>query len=227
MLIQDDDNVLLFNKPYKWTSFDVVHKIRNTLKIKRIGHAGTLDPLATGLLIICTGKMTRSIHMFQDMEKEYTGTLVLGYVTASYDLETAVTGSFPTEQITPDLIRETASLFTGVIEQTPPAHSAVKVGGKRSYALARKGKTPELKSRKVHVNRFEITSIDMPRIQFLVTCSKGTYIRSLAHDFGKALGSGAYLEVLCRTRIGHYRLADAYEIEAFVSASGKAGTAGT
>ena len=207
------DRVLLINKPLEWTSFDVVNKLRNKLKIKKIGHAGTLDPLATGLLILCTGKMTKRIDEFQAQEKEYTGTFVIGQTTPSHDLETEV--SAPTEigHITDDLINQTAQKFTGVIQQIPPAHSAIKIDGKRAYALARKGEDVILKPREVLVSIFEITEIEKPKVRFRIVCSKGTYIRSLARDFGTELGTGAYLAELCRTRIGEFKLADAQELD--------------
>ena len=207
------DRVLLINKPLEWTSFDVVNKLRNKLKIKKIGHAGTLDPLATGLLILCTGKMTKRIDEFQAQEKEYTGTFVIGQTTPSHDLETEV--SAPTEigHITDDLINQTAQKFTGVIQQIPPAHSAIKIDGKRAYALARKGEDVILKPREVLVSIFEITEIEKPKVRFRIVCSKGTYIRSLARDFGTELGTGAYLAELCRTRIGEFKLADALELD--------------
>lgn len=207
------DRVLLINKPLEWTSFDVVNKLRNKLKIKKIGHAGTLDPLATGLLILCTGKMTKRIDEFQAQEKEYTGTFVIGQTTPSHDLETEV--SAPTEigHITDDLIKQTAQKFTGVIQQIPPAHSAIKIDGKRAYALARKGEDVILKPREVFVSIFEITEIEKPKVRFRIVCSKGTYIRSLARDFGTELGTGAYLAELCRTRIGEFKLADAQELD--------------
>lgn len=207
------DRVLLINKPLEWTSFDVVNKLRNKLKIKKIGHAGTLDPLATGLLILCTGKMTKRIDEYQAKEKEYTGTFVIGQTTPSYDLETEV--SAPTEigHITDDLIKQAAQKFTGTIQQIPPAHSAIKVDGKRAYAFARKGEDVILKPREVLVSTFEITEIAKPKVRFRIVCSKGTYIRSIARDFGTELGTGAYLAELCRTRIGEFRLTDAQELD--------------
>jgi tRNA pseudouridine55 synthase len=207
------DHALLVNKPLGWTSFDVVRKLRYKLKIKKIGHAGTLDPLATGLLIICTGKMTKRIDEYQAQEKEYTGRFVIGQSTPSHDLETAVNETFDISHITNESIIETTKQFIGTIEQVPPMHSAIKVDGKRAYELARKGKEAELKSRQVVVSVFEITAIELPSVSFRVVCSKGTYIRSLARDFGKALGVGAYLAELCRTRIGAFRLEDALQIE--------------
>ena len=207
------DRVLLVNKPLTWTSFDVVSKLRNKLKIKKIGHAGTLDPLATGLLILCTGKMTKRIEEFQNLEKEYTGRFILGQTTPSYDLETEPTEPKDFLGILPEQIHKTAERFIGDIQQTPPLYSAIKIDGKRAYEYARKGKVKELKSRMVNISEFEITSINLPAIEFRVVCSKGTYIRSLANDVGEALGVGAYLSELCRTRIGPYKLSDALTVE--------------
>jgi tRNA pseudouridine55 synthase len=208
--------VLLINKPLEWTSFDVVNKLRYVTRAKKVGHAGTLDPLATGLVIICTGKFTKRIDEFQAQEKEYTGTITLGATRPSYDMETEINQEFPTDHITEELIHETTKQFTGIIEQVPPAYSAVKVGGKRSYKVAREGKTLELKTRQIEIATFEITGIEMPNVHFRVVCSKGTYIRSLAYDFGKSLNSGAYLSALCRTRIGKFLLKDAEEVSEFV-----------
>ena len=207
--------VLLFNKPLRWTSFDLVKKVRHITRVKKVGHAGTLDPLATGLLILCTGKMTKQIDTFQAQEKEYTGTFVLGATTPCYDLEQEIDHFFPTEHIRKEDILKTALKFTGFITQFPPPHSAVKVNGKRAYELARLGKEVDVKPREVEVKTFEITDIDFPSVSFRVICTKGTYIRSLAHDFGKALNTGAYLSALCRTRIGTFRLDDALELEDF------------
>ncbi len=204
---------LLINKPLEWTSFDVVNKLRYSLKIKKIGHAGTLDPLATGLLIICTGPMTKKINEYQGMEKEYTGTFTLGYTTPSCDLETAPENPRDTSHITTDLLANTAAGFTGIIQQIPPIHSSVLVNGKRAYSLARKGQVPELQAREVEIKKFDIIDISMPVVSFRVVCSKGTYIRSLARDFGEKLNTGAYLSSLCRTRIGPYLLDDAMTIE--------------
>lgn len=208
-----EGRVLLINKPYDWTSFDVVGKLRNILKIKKIGHAGTLDPLATGLLIICTGKMTKQIESFMGMEKEYTGTFVIGQTTPSYDLETPVSEKKDITAVTSDQIHAVIKSFTGKISQLPPLHSAIKVGGKRAYKFARKGATVELKPREVEVHQFELTGIQLPEIHFRIVCSKGTYIRSLARDVGEALGVGAYLSQLCRTRIGEYKLEQALTLD--------------
>ncbi len=214
--------VLLIDKPLNWTSFQVVNKlrweIRQAFKIKKIkvGHAGTLDPLATGLLVICTGKMTKQIDTFQGQVKEYTGTFALGSTTPSYDLETEINGRFPIEHITEESIRSATKEFIGEIEQIPPIFSALKKDGKRLYEFARAGEEVEIKSRKVLVEEFEITRIALPEVDFRIVCSKGTYIRSLANDFGKALDSGAHLSALRRTRIGDFKVNDAVTIENFI-----------
>lgn len=210
---QQPGQVLLINKPLRWTSFDIVKKLRYKLKIKKIGHAGTLDPLATGLLIVCSGKMTKSINDFMGMEKEYTGSLVIGQTTASYDLETPPTDPVDITHINAEAIQNVVNSFIGLIQQTPPLHSAIKVNGKRAYELARAGEVAELKKREVEIKEFEVVTIDLPRIDFRVVCSKGTYIRSLARDIGESLGVGAYLSALCRTRIGTFRLEDALQVE--------------
>lgn len=206
--------VLLLNKPYSWTSFDVVGKLRNSfkpLKLK-VGHAGTLDPLATGLLIICTGKLTKQIDTFQAEEKEYTGTFTLGATTPSYDLETEVDQTFDISNITDEQILANCKHFIGDLEQYPPAHSAIKVDGERLYLKARRGEEVALKTRKVTISEFEITRIELPEVDFRVVCGKGTYIRSLAKDFGEELGNGAYLSKLRRTRSGNFKIEDAFEI---------------
>ncbi|MBT7816921.1 MAG: tRNA pseudouridine(55) synthase TruB [Polaribacter sp.] len=214
--------VLLIDKPLTWTSFQVVNKLRweikqrfNIKKIK-VGHAGTLDPLATGLLIICTGKQTKEIHTYQNEVKEYTGTFTLGATTPSYDLETEIDQKFPTEHITEDLLKETTKQFIGDIQQKPPIFSAIKKDGKRLYELARKGETTEIKARIVKVLEFEITTINLPKVDFKVVCSKGTYIRSLASDFGNALNSGAHLSALRRTKIGDFSVDKSNSIEGFI-----------
>lgn len=209
-----DGEVLLVDKPLRWTSFDVVHKIRNAIKpLKvKVGHAGTLDPLATGLLIICTGRFTKRIDEFQAQEKTYTGTITLGATTPSYDLEREIDERFDVAGITDEQILETAKLFIGEIEQVPPAHSAIKVDGERVYAKARRGENVVVKPRKVHIREFEIVRIDMPTVEFRVVCSKGTYIRSLASDFGKALNNGAHLSRLQRTKIGDFSVEDAWQL---------------
>jgi tRNA pseudouridine55 synthase len=214
-----EGQLLLINKPYNWTSFDVVGKIRNAfkpLKLK-VGHAGTLDPLATGLLIICTGKMTKQIDTFQAQEKEYTGTMTLGATTSSYDMETDVDQKFDTSGITEDQIKNACNQFMGDIQQYPPAHSAIKIDGERLYEKARRGEDVELRLRNVTISEFEITGIRLPEIDFRVVCSKGTYIRSLANDFGKALNNGAYLSKLRRTRSGDYKIEDAMEVMEMVT----------
>ncbi|WP_040280468.1 tRNA pseudouridine(55) synthase TruB [Psychroserpens damuponensis] len=215
--------VLLIDKPLTWTSFQAVNKLRweirqayNIKKIK-VGHAGTLDPLATGLLIICTGKMTKQINTFQGQDKEYTGTFVLGSTTPSYDLESEIDQRFPTEHISEENIHNATQSFIGEIDQFPPVFSALKKDGKRLYEYARAGEEVEIKSRQVRISTFEITKIDGLNIDFRVVCSKGTYIRSLAHDFGKALNSGAHLSVLRRTKIGDYDVANAVSPEDFIS----------
>lgn len=214
--------VLLIDKPLHWTSFQAVNKlrweIRHALNIKKIkvGHAGTLDPLASGLLIICTGKMTKQINTFQGQDKEYTGTFVIGSTTPSFDLETEVNKTYPTNHITEDLIHDTTKQFIGEISQFPPVFSAIKKDGKRLYEFARAGEDVDIKSRTVRISEFEITNFDENRINFRVVCSKGTYIRSLAHDFGKALNSGAHLSVLRRTKIGDFHVNNALSPEAFI-----------
>lgn len=205
--------VLLINKPFQWTSFDVVNKLRHLLKIKKIGHAGTLDPLATGLLIICTGKMTRRIEEFMGLEKEYTGKFILGKTTPSHDLETKISEGNDISTLTDRQIQEATVAFTGTIHQIPPLHSAIKIGGKRAYEFARQGQHIELKQREVEIRIFEISRIQLPEISFRIVCSRGTYIRSIARDFGEALGVGAYLSELCRTRIGTYTLENARAID--------------
>lgn len=204
----DEGRILLINKPLRWTSFDAVNKLRHILKMKKIGHAGTLDPLATGLLIICTGKMTKRIEGFMGQEKEYTGRFVIGQTTASYDLETAVSEPQDISHITEQKIYEAVLPFIGTIQQLPPMHSAIRIGGKRAYEFARKGQDIELRPREVEISAFEITAIHLPEVHFRIVCSKGTYIRSIARDFGNALGVGAYLAELCRTRIGSFLLKD-------------------
>ncbi|MGB4776358.1 MAG: tRNA pseudouridine(55) synthase TruB [Daejeonella sp.] len=214
-----EGEMLLINKPYQWTSFDVVGKIRNSfkpLKLK-VGHAGTLDPLATGLLIICTGKLTKKIDEFQAQEKEYTGTLFLGATTPSYDLETETDRTFDISELTEDHIRENIKQFIGDLDQYPPSHSAVKVNGERLYMKARRGETVELKTRHVTVSQFEITRVGLPEVDFRVVCSKGTYIRSLIPEFGKALNNGAYLSALRRTKSGDFSVADAYGVMELVN----------
>ncbi|RPA67890.1 tRNA pseudouridine(55) synthase TruB [Cyclobacteriaceae bacterium YHN15] len=204
--------VFLVNKPYEWTSFDVVKKLRNALKIKKVGHAGTLDPLATGLLIICAGKMTKSIDSYMAQEKEYTGTFIIGKTTESFDLEKEIIEVADPSHITLEDIKGAALLLSGDIMQIPPMHSAIKVEGKRVYESARKGIEVKMEPRPVRVSVFEITSFKNPEIHFRIVCSKGTYIRSLARDLGEILKTGAYMSALCRTRIGDFKLEDAEEL---------------
>lgn len=205
--------ILLLNKPLDWTSFDVVKKVRNTLRVKKVGHAGTLDPLATGLLILCTGKYTKRIDAIQGQEKEYTGTIRLGEITPSYDRETEVTETRDISNVTKESVEEAAKTFEGMIEQVPPIYSAVMVDGKRAYDLARNGKSAELKPRTITIKAFKILVMEGAEVHFKVVCTKGTYIRSLAHDLGQQLGCGGHLSSLVRTRIGEYKLEDALSIE--------------
>lgn len=214
--------LLLIDKPLHWTSFQVVNKLRWHIKqrfqIKKIkvGHAGTLDPLATGLLILCTGKQTKNIDTYQGSEKEYTGIFTLGATTPSYDLETAIDKIYSVDHITDELIYKTSQQFLGTIQQKPPIFSAIKKDGKRLYELARKGETTQIKARTVHISAFEITEIKLPNLHFKVNCSKGTYIRSLAFDFGKALQSGAHLSELRRTKIGNFSVTDSLSVDEFI-----------
>lgn len=215
--------VLLIDKPLEWTSFQAVNKIRWHIKKKfglkkiKVGHAGTLDPLASGLLIICVGKETKNIHQYQGLVKEYTGTFTLGATTPSYDLETEIDKTYSIDHISKELLEKTANQFVGEIDQKPPIFSAIKKDGKRLYELARKGKETEIKSRKVQIFDFELTNIQLPNVNFKVTCSKGTYIRSLAFDFGNSLNSGAHLSALRRTKIGEYTVENAKSINQFIS----------
>jgi len=221
--VQDflDGQILLINKPLGWTSFDVVKKIKNLIRTKyslkklKVGHAGTLDPLASGLLIVCTGKFTKRISELQGQAKIYTGDITLGGTTPSYDLETKIDTKFETNHITENFIKETTAQFIGEIEQKPPIFSALKRGGERLYEKARRGEKFEIEARKVSVHSFDITAIEMPKVGFEIKCSKGTYIRSIAHDFGVALNSGAHLSELCRTAIGDYQLTDALDVSDF------------
>jgi len=204
-----EGKVLLIDKPLGWTSFDAVKKVRTLTGVAKVGHAGTLDPLATGLLIICTGKFTKKINEYMGMEKEYTGSFTLGATTATYDRESEALNIRPTDDISIEQLYETTKQFTGNIMQVPPIHSAIKQDGKRVYELARKGVEVVMESRPVTIKAFEITRVEMPVVYFKVVCSTGTYIRSLANDYGAALGCGAYLSSLCRTRIGEFLLKDA------------------
>lgn len=224
--------IISINKPYHKTSFQAVNKLKWAIKqyLKnnpeegvdknskiKVGHAGTLDPLATGLLLICTGKKTKEISILQDLEKEYTGTFFLGATTPCFDLELKVDATFPTEHITEELIYATAKKFIGVQQQEPPIFSAVKINGERAYDKARKGEIFEVRSKQIEIKEFEITRIAMPEVEFRIVCTKGTYIRSIARDFAKAMGSGAHLTALCRTKIGNYKSEDAHNLETLVN----------
>lgn len=213
----DPGQVILIDKPLTWTSFDVANKLKYACKFKKIGHAGTLDPLATGLLILCTGKMTKQIDQYQAQEKEYTGTLVLGKTTPSIDLETAVDAEYDTSGITPDAIRDAARQLTGEVTQVPPIYSAIRVNGERLYEKARRGETTEIKSRQVTVSVFEVDTTRFPEVDFRIVCSKGTYIRSLVRDLGLLLDNGAYMSALRRTRIGSFRIDDADSLDTFIA----------
>jgi tRNA pseudouridine55 synthase len=215
MIDYNEGQLILIDKPYGKTSFQAVKHIKYNAKVKKVGHAGTLDPLATGLLIICTGKWTKKITDLQLQEKEYTGTFVLGATRPSFDMETEIGQTFDITGITEDNIKNATDQFTGIITQTPPIYSAVKVDGKRAYESARAGEEIVIKSKQVEVSVFEITAVRLPEIDFRIVCSKGTYIRSIANDFGKALNNGAYLSALRRTRIGEYKVEDALDFEGF------------
>ncbi len=209
--------IILIDKPLNWTSFDVVAKIRNAVSVKKVGHAGTLDPMATGLLIICTGKKTKEILTFQDLEKTYTGSILLGKKSKSMDLETELIGDEDISSITDEDIYRVREKFVGNILQVPPMYSAIKHKGKSLYNIARKGRTIELKPREVVVSKFDILEINKPNVSFEITCSKGTYIRSIANDFGERLGCGGVLNLLRRTAIGGYSVEDALNIDEFIS----------
>lgn len=214
-----EGQLILIDKPLEWTSFQVVNKVRWLIKKKfnlkklKVGHAGTLDPLASGLLIICTGKFTKKIDGFQAQEKEYTGTFTLGATTPSYDAETEIDKQFDLSEITEEAVKNNVSHFIGKIQQQPPVFSALKKDGKRLYEYARSGEEVEIPSREIHILELELTRIELPEVDFRVVCSKGTYIRSLAHDFGKKLDNGAYLSKLRRTKIGKFHVEDALTIE--------------
>jgi tRNA pseudouridine55 synthase len=217
--LPDEGEVLLIDKPLRWTSFDVTKKLKYAGKFKKIGHAGTLDPLATGLLILCTGKKTKQIDSYQAQEKEYTGKMVLGKTTPSIDLETEFDAEYPIDHISEEVLEKAKKSLSGTFLQTPPIYSAIQVNGKRLYELARKGKTDEdvvIKQREVQITDFEIDSSSFPEISFRIVCSKGTYIRSLVRDFGKLCNSGAYMSELRRTRIGEFNVNDALTIEQFI-----------
>ncbi len=209
--------VILVDKPFGWSSFKVVYKVRQAISVKKVGHAGTLDPMATGLLILCTGKKTKEISKFQDFNKTYSGTILLGKTSLSMDLETAITESKPLEDLTADQIIKTRDSFLGNIMQIPPMFSAVKIKGKSLYKLARKGKTIEREPREVIVHKFELKKIDLPEIEFEIVCSKGTYIRTIANDFGEKLGCGGLLSSLRRTKIGDYSVDNACNVLEFAS----------
>lgn len=219
-----EGELLLIDKPLEWTSFDVVNFIRSFLRKKydlkklKVGHAGTLDPLATGLLIICTGKMTKRIDEYQGMDKVYVGQMKLGATTPSFDKETEEDSHFDIDNLEEDTLKDAAGQFIGKIEQIPPIYSAVKIDGKRAYEHARKHEKKEIKPRKVVIHDFKLLNIQLPLIDFYVKCSKGTYIRSLARDFGEALNNGAYLTALRRTQIGYFSVKDAYSLESFKEA---------
>lgn len=211
-----EGRVLLIDKPIDWTSFDVVRKIRNTIQIKKVGHAGTLDPLATGLLIVCAGKFTKKINEYMAQEKEYTGCITLGATTPTYDLESEPENFKSFEGISVEMIHKAAEKFTGEILQTPPIHSAIKQKGKPVYLMARKGMDVVLEPRKITIKKFKITDINLPTISFKVVCTTGTYIRSLANDFGRELGCGGYLSKLRRTRIGNFLVDEAMSMDEFI-----------
>jgi tRNA pseudouridine55 synthase len=210
-----EGKVILINKPLHWTSFDVVRKLRSLIQIKKIGHAGTLDPLATGLLIVCTGKFTKKINEYMAQEKEYTGSITLGAVTPTYDLESEPEQQKDFSFVTTEMLQKTTEQFVGDIQQLPPMYSAIKKDGVALYELARRGEEVELKPRGIHIKSFEITAVEMPVVYFKVICSTGTYIRSLANDYGAVLGCGGYLSGLCRTRIGEFKIDEAEGMEEF------------
>ena len=211
-----EGKVLLIDKPIDWTSFDVVNKIRVLCKIPKVGHAGTLDPLATGLLIVCTGKFTKKINEYMSMQKEYTGSITLGATTPTYDLESEPTNFLPYIHISKENIQQIINeQFTGEIKQIPPMFSAIKKDGEPLYLAARKGITLEIEPRKINIIEFEITKLELPMVYFRIVCTTGTYIRSIANDLGKALGTGGYLSSLCRTRIGDFNNSDAISVREF------------
>jgi len=211
--IPDEGVAILIDKPAHWTSFDVIAKLRNIINFRKIGHCGTLDPLATGLMILAIGKMTKKIHLFQDLDKVYSGSIKIGCTTKTYDSEGDEENHKDISMVTEEDILNRTKNFIGEISQKPPIYSAIKVGGQRLYKLARKGESIEIPIRKVKVFRFEITKIELPEIQFVIECSKGTYIRSIANDFGQELGTGAYLNSLRREKIGSYDVANALTLE--------------
>ncbi len=212
----EEGQVILIDKPLDWTSFDVVRKTRSLIKIKKVGHAGTLDPLATGMLIVCTGKFTKRINEYMGMEKEYTGSFTLGAITPTYDLESEPIETKDISALTHEQIYAATAPFTGTIQQVPPQHSAIKKDGKPVYLMARKGIDFVLEPRTITIKSFEITAIELPKVYFKVVCTTGTYIRSLAHDYGRQLSCGAYLSSLRRTRIGTFKVEDALTMEALI-----------
>ena len=212
----EEGRLLLINKPVDWTSFDVVKKLKFALKIKKIGHAGTLDPLATGLLIIGTGKFTKKLNELQGLDKTYEGIIEIGKTTPSYDLETEFDSEGEWTHIVQEELEQARQTFSGNIAQVPPAYSAIKVGGERAYKKARKNEAVKLEPRSVSIHQFDIETTNLPEVQFKVSCSRGTYIRSLAHDFGQKLGVGAYLKKLARTSVGKYQLSDAVDLDEFI-----------
>lgn len=216
-----EGKLLLIDKPMKWTSFDAVKKVRVLTQVSKVGHAGTLDPLATGLLIICTGAFTKKINDYMAQEKEYTGSFTLGATTPTYDLESQPVNFRSYDYVTADRLRAATERFIGEIKQVPPIHSAIKKDGKPAYKLARLGKEVKMEPRNIRISEFEITEMDLPVVKFRVVCSTGTYIRSLAYDFGEELGCGAYLSSLRRTRIGEYKVEDALSIEQFQEMVGR------
>ncbi|SNT26492.1 tRNA pseudouridine55 synthase [Ekhidna lutea] len=212
----EEGRLLLINKPVDWTSFDVVKKLRYTINVKKIGHAGTLDPLATGLLIIGTGKFTKKLNELQGLDKTYEGIIEIGKTTPSYDLETAFDSEKDWSGVTNEMMETAREQLTGDIQQIPPAHSAIKVGGERAYKKARKNKAVKLEPRTLTIHDFQIDYSSLPEVKFKVSCSKGTYIRSLAHDFGQLIGVGGYLKKLVRTSVGEYELSDAVDLDEFI-----------
>lgn len=212
--------LLLIDKPLRWTSFDVVEKLKRTIGIRKIkiGHAGTLDPLATGLLLVCTGKMTKSIDAYQAQEKEYTGEMIVGATRPSYDMESEIDAEFDTSGLDTNLLEQATAGFTGEIEQISPTYSALKINGERAYKIVRRGEVPVMKSRQVFIKEFTLDTEKFPEVRFKITCSKGTYIRSLVHDLAKSVDSGAYLNQLTRTRIGEFNLTEAWNLEELISA---------
>lgn len=222
--VYEEGKVLLIDKPVHWTSFDIIKKVRNSLRIKKVGHAGTLDPLASGLLIICTGKFTKKINEYMAKEKEYAGSFTLGAVTPTYDLESDPEQQKDTSLITSEMIQNATASFIGDIQQYPPVYSAIKKEGTALYTLARRGEEVDLQPRNIRIDEFEITAVNMPVVEFRIVCSTGTYIRSVAHDFGKLLGCGAYLSALRRTAIGECKVTDAMTLDGFLQSIVSAGS---